>query len=159
MQILVISDSHGYADAVRLVINRYAGLVKTVVHLGDNAQDMLQFQHQYPAINFVAVAGNCDPHNAAPKEIILNLGARRILLMHGHSHNVKMGYDRLMYYAQEKEVDACLFGHSHVPAVFSHGSIFFMNPGSIGEPRGASTAGYGVMSISVGTISGSIHDL
>ena len=159
MQILAISDSHGKVDSIRLLLKRYAGVIQTVVHLGDNAKDLLQFQSEYSDANLVAVAGNSDFYTTAPKEIVLTLGSRRILLMHGHSRNVKMGYERLMYYAQEKEVDACLFGHSHIPAVFSHGPIFFMNPGSISEPRGMSKAGYGILTINGGVITGEVHEL
>ena len=162
-QILVISDSHGKCESIRLLLDRYKHKVQTVVHLGDNARDLLQYQGQHPVLDLVAVAGNCDFIGSIPREIVLTLGTpvpRRILLMHGHTHNVKMNLDRLMYYAQEKEVDACLFGHSHTPAVFSHGPVFFMNPGSVSEPRGMSKAGYGILSIdSQGNITGEVHNL
>ena len=159
MQILTISDSHGKVNSIRLLLQRYCSQVQTVIHLGDNANDILQFQHEYPALNMVAVAGNSDFCTSVPKELILTLDTRRVLLMHGHSHNVKMSYDRLIYYAQEKGVDACLFGHSHIPAMFSHGSVFFMNPGSVSEPRGLSKAGYGIITISDGNITGKVYEL
>jgi len=159
-QILVISDSHGNSEPVRLLLDRYNGKLKTVVHLGDNARDLLQLQTKYPALNLVAVAGNCDYGHEVPKELVLTLGPKAILLMHGHTHNVKMNYQRLMYYAQEKEVNACLFGHSHFPAVFSHESVFFMNPGSVSLPRGGSKASYGLLSIdSQGDITGEVIEL
>jgi len=147
MQILVISDSHGKVDSIPLLLNRYNHKVQKVIHLGDNVQDLLQFDSQYPAMDFIAVAGNCDFTSSAPRERILTLGYRRILLIHGHSRNVKMNYNRLIYYSLEKEVDACLFGHTHIPEVFWHESVFFMNPGSISEPRGMSKAGYGILTI------------
>ena len=159
MQILVISDSHGKVVPVRTLLDRYSSTVQAVFHLGDHAADLLQFQPKYPALNLVAVAGNCDFCTTVPKELVLTLDTCRILLMHGHSHNVKANLDRLMYYAQEKEVDACLFGHSHIPVAFSHGSVFFMNPGSVSEPRGLSKAGYGIITVSGGNISGEVHEL
>jgi len=108
----------------------------------------------------VAVAGNCDFITSAPREHILTIGQKRILLMHGHSHDIKTSYNRLMYYAQEKEVDACLFGHTHIPAVFSHESVFFMNPGSTREPRGSSSPSYGLLTIDdQGNITGEVIDL
>ena len=163
MQILVISDSHGRYESIPLLLDRYTNKVQTVVHLGDNARDLLQYESKYPALDLVAVAGNSDFSTCAPKERILTLGepvSQRILVMHGHTHNVKMNLDRLMYYTQEKEVNACLFGHSHIPTVFSHESVFFMNPGSISEPRGMSKAGYGLITIdSQGNISGEVISL
>ena len=150
MQILVISDSHGSCASIKLLLDRYKNKVQTVAHLGDNATDLLKYQSQYPNLELIAVAGNCDSTSTAPKERILTLGTvapRRILMLHGHSHNAKMSYDRLMYYAQEKEADACLFGHSHIPAVFVHGPVLFFNPGSVSEPRGMSRAGYGLITV------------
>jgi len=162
-KILVISDSHGKIAPIKPLLDRYNNNVQTVVHLGDNAYDLLQYQSYYPAMNFVAVAGNCDFVKTIPKERILTIGAQvscRVLLMHGHTHNVKFDYNRLIYYSLEKEVDACLFGHSHVPAMFSHESVFFMNPGSISEPRGQSKAGYGIITIDgQGNINGEVLEI
>jgi len=160
MQILVTSDSHGKIDPIPYLLERYNRKIQAVVHLGDNFGDLLQFQSQYSAMNFIAVAGNCDfASNDAPRERILTLGSKRILLIHGHSHNVKASYNRLIYYSLEKEVDACLFGHTHVPVVFSHESVFFMNPGSLSEPRG-NKAGYGLLCIdSNGNITGRLIEL
>jgi len=141
-----MSDTHGKNDSVPNLLHQYNKKIQTVVHLGDNARDLLQYESKFPAINFVAVAGNCDFTNIAPRERILTYGAKRILLMHGHSHNVKVSYDRLIYYSLEKEVDACLFGHTHVPEVFEFESVFFMNPGSLGEPRGLNPS-YGIIKI------------
>ncbi|MCL2526810.1 MAG: metallophosphoesterase [Defluviitaleaceae bacterium] len=157
-KILVISDSHGKVAPIKPLLDRYSGNVQTVVHLGDNAKDLLQYQSYYPAINFVAVAGNCDFTNEVPRERILTIGGQaKVLLMHGHTHDVKSNYNRLIYYSLEKGVDACLFGHSHTPVVFSHESVFFMNPGSISEPRGQSKAGYGIVTIdSQGNINGEV---
>ena len=163
MQVLVISDTHGDGAVVRLLLNRYKHKVQTVVHLGDNDKDLLQFESGFPALNFVAVAGNCDYYTSTPKERILTLGTsvyRRVLLLHGHSLNIKSSYDRLMYYAQEKGVDACLFGHTHMPFVHRSESVFFMNPGSAGEPRGGSKAGYGLLTIDEeGNLTGEVHEL
>ena len=159
MKILVFSDSHGKVEPIPYLLDNYKGEVETVVHLGDNVDDLLQLQSDYSDINFVAVAGNCDFGTRAPRERILVFGSKKILLMHGHSHGVKSQYDRLMYYALEKEVDACLFGHSHFPIVFRHESVFFMNPGSLSEPRG-NKAGYGLLCIdSNGNITGRLIEL
>ena len=177
MQILVISDSHGKIEPVRNLLERYSRNVEMVIHLGDNANDLLQFQSAYPTLNMVAVAGNCDSYTDAPRELILTLGVphkRRVLLLHGHSKNVKTNLNRLMYYSQEKEVDVCLFGHTHAPVITSHGPFFvdlysdnprrqnclIMNPGSVGEPRMMSNASYGLLSIdSKGSITGEVYNL
>ena len=149
MKILVFSDSHGNPAFMQRVLKLYD--VQTVIHLGDGAKDLLKLQSEYPAINMVAVAGNCDYYSDAPGEQVITVGqgvTRRILLLHGHNHSVKMGLNRLMYYAQEKEVDACLFGHTHIPLVDRHGAVFFMNPGSIAKPVPPKPPSYGILTIS-----------
>ena len=174
MQVLVISDSHGDSGAVRQLLERYKHKVRTVIHLGDNVKDFLQYDADYPAINFVAVAGNCDYYAHVPNERMLTLGEvtpRRVLLLHGHTLDIKSGYDRLMFYAQEKGADACLFGHSHMPFMHRREPVFscddakppgclFMNPGSVSQPRGGSKAGYGLLSIDdEGNITGELIEL
>jgi len=159
-QILVISDSHGDTSTIRKLLDHYNGKLATVVHLGDMARDLLQFEAKYPALTMVAVAGNSDFVVSLPKQKVLTLGvpiSKRVLLMHGHTHNVNFNINRLMYYAAEQQVDACLFGHTHISAMFSHGSVFFMNPGSLSQPRGESKASYGILTIdTIGNITGDI---
>jgi len=185
MKVLVVSDSHGDSGTIRNLVDRYKHEVETVIHLGDNARDLIRFDADYPEINFVAVAGNCDYGTSLLSERILTIGTtqkRRVLLLHGHSLNVKSNLNRLMYYAQEKNVDACLYGHSHMPflhvdePVFTpvgnsnaisaciHSKavrpLFIMNPGSTSEPRGGSVASYGILSIDdEGNITGEIIKL
>jgi len=174
MKVLVISDSHGDSGVVRMLLDRYKHTVQTVIHLGDNVKDLMQFDLDYPVINFVAVTGNCDYYGSVPNERMLTIGdavKRRVLLLHGHTLNVKSSYDRLMYFAQEKGADACLFGHSHMPFMHVHEpvllsgdeiprSCLFMNPGSVSEPRGGSKAGYGILTIdSEGNIRGEVLEL
>jgi len=159
MQILVLSDSHRKTDSIPYLLNKYKNQVSTVIHLGDNIEDLLQFESDYSAINFVAVAGNCDFSINVPKERILTLGLKRVLLTHGHYLNVKAHLDRLIYYSLEREVDVCLFGHSHEPIVFSHESVFFMNPGSISEPRGRSKPSYGLLLIDGDKVLGEVLNI
>jgi len=127
------------------------------IHLGDFVQDLLKFQLQYPSLKMLGVAGGFEPGEA---EQILNLNLLpcadsaekgkqiRILLTHGHERGVKSNLGRIAYYAREKGVNACFFGHTHEPAMFTEGGIFFMNPGSVSEPRGGSRSSFGIVTIS-----------
>jgi len=184
MKVLVISDSHGNSAPIRMLLDRYKDEVQTVVHLGNYDFELIKFQPEYPSLNFVVVAGNGDYGLNSPKEQILTIGdfvTRRVLLLHGHNHNVNNNINRLMYYALEKEVDACLFGHTHIPYLCVHEPVFFggeterlvesgatqkprscliMNPGSVSQPRGGSNAGYGILTIdNEGNISGELLEL
>lgn len=148
MTILVISDSHRSVEPVHGLLRLYAPSVGIAVHLGDNADDLLRFQREFPSVVMHAVKGNCDHGPSGEPEKIISVNGRRLLLTHGHRFNVKLSADRLAYYAQEKEANACLFGHTHQPAVFDLGGVLFMNPGSVSQPRLHSQAGYGLLSVS-----------
>jgi len=148
MKILVVSDTHGYTAPLVELVNRYADQIQMVIHLGDRARDLLDLESKYPDTTMVAVAGNIDFRVDAEAERILSLEGRKILLLHGHRQGVKSGMDRLFYYAKEKGVDVCLFGHTHMQARLMKEDIIFMNPGSLVEPRGFSRAGYGFLNIS-----------
>lgn len=166
MKILVVSDTHERTFELKNLLERYAGEVQMVCHLGDNANDLLRFQGEYPQLAMVAVAGNCDYDPSLQREIILSLSACldrtdsekiRILLTHGHNLGVKSGQDRLAYYAREKGARACFFGHTHFPTLTEVGGIFLMCPGSPAHPRGGSKASYGIVEISPeGEISGKL---
>jgi len=146
MKILVTSDTHGQKQPLKQLITQYNKHVQMVIHLGDYAHDLLGMAHEYPHITAVAVAGAVD--FGVDNQKILTIEGRKLLLVHGHMNGVKSGIDRLFYYAKEKQVDVCLFGHTHFQTMFEKENILFMNPGSLVEPRGGSVAGYGIIDIS-----------
>jgi putative phosphoesterase len=149
INMLVISDSHRDVDAVRQVLTTYDKQIHMAIHLGDHDEDLTVCKRDFPALETYSVAGNCDPYSTTAKERILTVNGCRILLVHGHHQNVKMGgTDRLAYYAEEKGVNACLYGHTHIPAEFVRGNIYFFNPGSIGEPRAGERPTYGLVTVS-----------
>jgi hypothetical protein len=157
MNILVFSDSHRRHEPIRKLLDIYAGEVKLALHLGDHTNDLLRYEHEYPNYEFRGVAGNCDFGAVSPKELLMSVYGRGILLMHGHTRQVKSNYDRIAYYAEEKGVNACLFGHTHKPALFERGPVLFFNPGSVSEPRGGDKASYGILSVSEqGVIKGKV---
>ena len=158
MKILVVSDTHGYTSSLRTLLGTFENQVDMVIHLGDYAQDLLDMEILYPNLTMVAVAGAVD--YGVDSVRILKLEGCRIMLLHGHLHGVKSDIRRLIKFAKDSNVDACLFGHTHVQTMFTQESIFFMNPGSIPEPRDGSGAGYGLIEITPeGEISGEIITL
>ena len=54
----------------------------------------------------------------------------KILLTHGHRYGVKNGYLNLIMRAKELQVNAVIFGHTHIPEVFTEDGVLFVNPGS-----------------------------
>jgi putative phosphoesterase len=88
-----------------------------VVFLGDGLIDISYCDVQGAAL-FV-VEGNCDywyrgyTDLKSEKEILINLGGKRIMMVHGHEYGVKSGLARIVKAAAEKNVDIVLFGHTH----------------------------------------------
>jgi putative phosphoesterase len=148
INILVISDSHRDVNAVRQVLTMYDKQIHMAIHLGDHDEDLSVCKRDFPSLETYAVAGNCDPYSATPRERVLNVNGCHILLVHGHHQNVKTGTDRLAYYAEEKEINACLYGHTHTPAEFTRGPVYFFNPGSLGEPHAGGRPSYGLVTVS-----------
>ena len=90
------------------------------------------------------VPGNCDWGNCDPAERLLELGGRRILMMHGHTRGVKYGDMKARYAALEAGAEVLLYGHTHCPLVDFDGTLHVLNPGTCG--RGGSIT-YGVITI------------
>ena len=133
---LVISDVHGRGDRVRELASRHRD-AKAIFFLGDGLSDLPEV-----GIPIVSVRGNCDftIDRSTPEECMLDLGAGKILLMHGHRYGVKSGIERATLYAASRGADALLFGHTHLaeehyfPA--GEGSLlerplWVFNPGSL----------------------------
>ena len=134
MRIAVISDSHGG----KLHLERFAELCRKerfdqVFHLGDVVDDALWLRRQLDSLQIpvALVAGNCDFYSRENRELLLTLGGKRFLLVHGDKYGVKYGYDRLSYYAEEKRADCTLFGHTHSAFAGYVGNALLVNPGAL----------------------------
>ena len=122
--------------------------VDMVLHLGDGYKDMMDFKTKYENLTFVGVVGNCDS-SEDETEKFLNVNSKKILMLHGHhsNHRVKQGYKTIVSYATQKNVDICLFGHTHCPIIFVENNIIFMNPGSLYLSESVARISYGVVKI------------
>ncbi|MCL2603294.1 MAG: metallophosphoesterase [Defluviitaleaceae bacterium] len=157
MKILVISDSHGEDARIKALLAYYTGKVRAVIHLGDNDRDLLKYQDE-TELPLYTVAGNCDDTVFSPRERLLTFGKCKILLTHGNKHHLNSGFISLYNHARAQQASACLYGHTHIAAIFTEGDIFFMNPGSIAEPRDHMPPSYGLLTIddATGEVSGEI---
>ncbi|MBQ8208308.1 MAG: YfcE family phosphodiesterase [Clostridia bacterium] len=149
MKLLVVSDSHGKVERLRRAVelNKDAD---AIIHLGDGYNDLRYVA--LPDIPVYKVRGNGEDWlkmsgNDVPRDLLLEFDGIKILMMHGHTHSVKSGFDRAIRYALDKGADLLLFGHTHgaIERYIPKGSevgfgeaerdIYIFNPGSIGEPR------------------------
>ena len=143
MRILVMSDSHGKVDNMVQCVDRTEP--DHVLHLGDCERDAERLQSLYPRLPMTVVPGNCDYGSVDEPEKLIELGGKRILMMHGHTRGVKYDLQRAVYAAREYGADVLLFGHTHRPLVDFDGTLYVMNPGAVGG-RGASPT-YGIITI------------
>ena len=151
MKILVLSDSHGNISNMARAVEQEAPHM--IFHLGDCWRDAEHLQDRFPHIPLQQVPGNCDFRPDEPTEQTLCLEDKRILLCHGHTFGVKSSLLRAGYTAEEKDLDAFLFGHTHSPLVDLRGKTLFLNPGSIGDRLRPT---YGVLTLERGRLDGRI---
>ena len=129
MKLLVLSDSHGAVDAMRLAVEREKP--DGVLFLGDCLRDAELLQESSASLKIETVPGNCDWGSLDEPERLIELDGVRILMMHGHTRGVKYDGTRAYYAAKEMGADVLLYGHTHQPLVDYDGTLYIMNPGSI----------------------------
>ena len=157
MNILVFSDSHGRASNMMEALRRQVKRPDAVVFLGDGLIDISYCDVQGAAL-FV-VEGNCDywyrgrTDIQSEKEIIANLGGKRIMMVHGDEYGVKSGLARIIKSAAEKGADIVLFGHTHqflekyIPAGEKEYGIELEKPLLLFNPGAAAESCWGCVEI------------
>ena len=131
IRIAVVSDSHGGTYHLqRFVEFCRAEKIDQICHLGDVVDDA-KFLRSQLDIPVALIAGNCDFYSREPREATFTLGGKRFLLVHGDKYGVKLGYDRLSYYAEEKMAHCTLFGHTHQAFAGYVGNALLVNPGAL----------------------------
>ncbi|PIC77824.1 YfcE family phosphodiesterase [Sporosarcina sp. P19] len=155
MKLLVLSDSHGDLNTVKLIKSLQAD---EIFHCGDS-----ELSAKDPLLNGIhIVRGNCDRDEQFPATIVQKLGDETVFIVHGHEHDVKRSMLTLSYAAAEQQATIALFGHSHLYGAEMINGVLFVNPGSTTQPRGGRVATYAVIEIDdVYTVSfyGMNHDL
>lgn len=131
MKILVLSDSHGDLTNMETAVQREQP--DMILHLGDCWQDAERLAARFPRIPMEHVPGNCDVRPEEPAEKLLFIEECRVLICHGHTCGVKTSLLTAGYKAEQENLDAFLFGHTHKPLVDRRGKTLFLNPGTIGR--------------------------
>lgn len=145
MKILVLSDSHGAVERMRQAVT--LAEPQQLLFLGDCLRDADALHRAFPQLPMTAVPGNCDPLGPDAPERLIELGGKRILMMHGHTRSVKYSPLSAVCAAREYGADILLFGHTHQALTDRDGALWIMNPGSVGD-RHAPT--YGVITVDGG---------
>jgi putative phosphoesterase len=177
MKIGVLADSH-VPDRQRTLppgVLEIFSSVEIVLHAGDiTRMDLLQQLQEQVSLTF-AVYGDRDPAAVRTflQEIqVLEFGGVRIGLIHGNRDSRTEFRDRLRglfrpwaytpalfdyLLSRFTNVDAIVFGHTHLPYARIHNGVFFFNPGSL-VPRSGEPS-VGVLEIDTRGIRGRILNL
>ena len=131
MKLLILSDTHRSLGFACEAIEKEAP--DAVIHLGDHMGDAEDLSFAYQDQDFYYVPGNCDCRPEEPAEKLLFLGDCRVLICHGHTYGVKTSLLAAGLKAEQDQLDAFLFGHTHKPLIDRRGKTLFLNPGSVGK--------------------------
>lgn len=133
MLVGVVSDTHGNREGMLLLAERLKSQgVQTLLHLGDDYRDHQNFSQA--GLEVIGVPGiYCpeyrDPH--IPNRRVVEIGSVKFLLTHTetrHPYDDPQDLDpELVCY----EVDAVLFGHTHVPEIQERQGVVWINPGHL----------------------------
>jgi putative phosphoesterase len=174
MKIGVLADTHIPEMLPALppsVLDLLRG-VDIILHLGDVCE-LNVLQQLEPIAQTYAVYGDCD--SAQVRQFLqekqrLEFANRAVGLVHGHHAwegdlgtrlSYRLSASRRTTALHESvlrefnDVDAIVFGHSHVPYIRMHGAVLLFNPGSI-VPRNGRTGTMGILEISANAIKGRI---
>ncbi|MFC6464793.1 metallophosphoesterase [Marinilactibacillus sp. GCM10026970] len=132
MKILAVSDNHGDRYFMEEILSIYSEQVDIWVHCGDS-----EFDEKNPLWqNYHTVKGNMDRTDAFPETRVESFHEQKLMIAHGHLHNVKSSFSALKQEAQKDDVKLVFYGHTHIPRVDKEEDIYFINPGSLTQPRG-----------------------
>lgn len=131
MKIGVLSDTHLREPnpEFKKMIESHFKDVDKIFHTGDFVEwSVVEYLSTYREL--IGVCGNMDPstiQRTLPSQQLIEISGFKIGLIHGSGapfgieSRIKEGFN---------EVDAIIYGHTHVPANHKVGNIYFFNPGS-----------------------------
>ena len=129
----VVSDTHGNREGMLLLAERLKSQgVRTVVHLGDDFQDLATLAEA--GLEVMGVPGlYCQEygHPDIPNRLVVELGGLKFLLTHTQARTGYDGPEDLDPEMACYEVDAVLFGHTHAPGLEERQGIPWINPGHL----------------------------
>lgn len=154
MKVLIISDTHGKIDNVKMILERTIPLgVGAILHCGDYASDARLLQKQYPDIETHYVYGNCDIGFGGAYSETVEIEGVNFYMTHGHRYSVKWGeYDDLLIDTIAHGAQVAVCGHSHCAYIAWQEGILLLNPGSITQPRDGRYPSYAIVEVETGQI-------
>ena len=154
----VVSDTHlprfGRSLPPALVRGLTKAGVNAIVHCGDLTEALaIDLLKQIAPV--FAVAGNNDGkalQRSLGDRLIIEAGATKIGIVHGHAGRGRSTTERAFSAFAGQDVDAVLFGHSHIPYKAKRDGVLLFNPGSPTDKRLNPAYSYGIVRIDDGLI-------
>ncbi|WP_409293167.1 metallophosphoesterase family protein [Peribacillus sp. SCS-37] len=156
MKIVVLSDTHMPRKGRSLPVQLKADLENCdlIIHGGDwQTLDVYKELSLYGEVK--GVYGNVDGEDIKklfPEKIIVESGHVRIGVTHGHGKGLTTER-RARAAFEDEEVQAVIFGHSHIPLLKKEGGILIFNPGSPTDKRRQPRYSFGILTIEGGSVS------
>lgn len=133
LRVLIISDSHGRNDYVKLAIQQ-AGVIDGLIHLGDVEDDVEELRAFAGCPSYI-VMGNNDYGSGLPEHLNIMIGGKKIFLTHGHRYGVNYDLERVGLLGTLNKMDIVMYGHTHYPYFNQGEDMILLNPGSLTYPR------------------------
>ena len=133
MKILIVSDTHGRDENLEKAVYREEPF-DYLIHCGD-VEGREIFIEALVDCPCCIVSGNNDFFSDLPREEIIDLAGKKILVTHGHTYGVSGGTDGIVEAARARGCEAVLFGHTHYSEIEMQEGILVINPGSLTFPR------------------------
>lgn len=166
MKILIMSDIHGNYENLNNVLKNES--FDKLIILGDlfsygfnynnkDENNILNLLSNYKD-TIILIKGNCD-ENISYEEF--GLFAHDIISLHLNNHVVTLTHGNIYSkgFLPNYHGDIFASGHTHVPMLLKEQGTIYLNPGSIGKPRGGSDKSYAIFEdnkIEIKTIDGKI---
>lgn len=137
MKIGLLSDTHGYINILRQVIQKLLEeRVDLIIHLGDDSTDIDPVRDLIPVDHLIVLPGVYEPcyfRPGNPNRLIKTLGGVRFLITHTPTHHQNDRPDDIKPedVVARHEVDVVLHGHTHIPRDEVVDGIRFINPGHL----------------------------
>ncbi|MFC7321069.1 metallophosphoesterase family protein [Halobacillus campisalis] len=140
-KVLIVSDTHGLTDKVIEIKERHQHEVDAMIHCGDSELAYASEELE----GFYYAKGNCDFEPEMENEQVVPVGNIKILVVHGHLHQIKSTLLPLSYRAEEVGAQIACFGHSHMAGAEKVNGKLLINPGSAREPRDHKEPSYAIL--------------
>ena len=131
MKILIVSDNHQDASRLEELLDIHED-IDLWLHCGDSE---LYIENKLWN-SYKTVRGNMDWESNFPEVRVEQTPDFNIVVLHGHRHQVKITNDLMLDEAKKNNAKIVFYGHTHIAKVEKEKGVYFINPGSISQPRG-----------------------